>query len=61
MCLSTVYKLENDGSKTMLAQDVAAVRYVDGKLVFSDIMGIPTEAEGTIEKIDLMENYIYIK
>ena len=61
MCLSTIYKLESDGTKKILASDVASVRYVDGKLVFFDIMGIPTETEGQIERIDLMDNYIYVK
>ena len=60
MCLSTVYRIGSDGSKQLLAEDVATVRYSEGKLVFSDIMGIQTETEGQIERIDLMDNYIYI-
>ena len=60
MCLSTVYRIGSDGSKQLLAEDVATVRYSEGKLVFSDIMGIQTETDGQIERIDLMDNYIYI-
>ena len=60
MCLSTVYKLDSSGTKKMLASDVASVRYVDGKLIFSDIMGIQTETTGQISHVDLMDNYIYI-
>ena len=43
-----------------IARNVAEVRVRDGKLVFTDIMGAVTEIDGEIEKIDLMDNYIYI-
>ena len=43
-----------------VARNVAEVRVRDGKLVFTDIMGAVTEIDGEIEKIDLMDNYIYI-
>ena len=36
-------------------------REVCEKLVFTDIMGIPTVVPGTIEKIDLLENIITIR
>ena len=45
----------------MVCKNVAAVTQKDGKLVFTDIMGIPTVVEGSIEKIDLMENEILIR
>ena len=61
MCLSTVYKIAPDGTKETVAKDVASVRYVDGKLVMYDIMGIPTEASGEIQRIDLMDNFIELK
>lgn len=57
MCLSTVVTPD----RQTVCKNVAAVTQKDGKLVFTDIMGIPTVVEGAIEKIDLMENIITIK
>jgi len=57
MCLSTVLTME----RQVVCKNVAAVTQKDGKLVFTDIMGIPTVVEGSIEKIDLMENEILIR
>lgn len=57
MCLSTVMTAD----RQMVCKNVASVTQKDGKLVFTDIMGIPTVVEGAIEKIDLMENIITIK
>ena len=57
MCLSTVLTTE----RQVVCKNVAAVTQKDGKLVFTDIMGIPTAVEGSIEKIDLMENEILIR
>ncbi len=60
MCLSTVYLREKE-QREQIAKNVAAVRTRDGKLVFTDIMGVTTEVDAEIETIDLMENYIYIR
>ena len=57
MCLSTVMTAD----RQTVCKNVAAVTQKDGKLVFMDIMGIPTVVEGSIEKIDLMENEILIR
>lgn len=57
MCLSTVMTTD----RQTVCKNVAAVTQKDGKLVFTDIMGIPTVVKGAIEKIDLMENIITIK
>lgn len=56
MCLSTVLTTQ----RQPVCKNVAAVTQKDGKLIFTDIMGIPTVVEGSIEKIDLMENEIII-
>ena len=56
MCLSTVYN-EKHG---MLAKNVATVKAEKGRLIFTDILGIPTTIDGTIEKVDLMENEIFV-
>ena len=55
MCLSTVYNQKNE----KLAGNVAAVRAENGRVIFTDILGISAAVEGTIDSIDLMENLIY--
>ncbi len=60
MCLSTVYKNEvNDAN--MLAKNVADVRIENGQILFTDLMGIRTVFDGTLEKVDLMDNYIIVR
>ena len=60
MCLSTVYKNEvNDAN--MLAKNVADVRIENGQILFTDLMGIRTVFNGTLEKVDLMDNYIIVR
>lgn len=57
MCLSTIY----DENRQVLAKNVASVTQKDGQLVFTDILGIPVAVTGTVETIDLMDNFIVIK
>ena len=56
MCLSTVYNEKHE----LLAKNVATVKAEKGRLIFTDIMGIPTVVDGRIDKVDLMENEIFI-
>lgn len=60
MCLSTVYVWDAE-KKEQIAKNVASVRTKDGKLLFTDILGVTTEIDAEIETIDLMDNYIYIR
>ena len=60
MCLSTVYKNEVSNAN-MLAKNVADVRIENGQILFTDLMGIRTVFDGTLEKVDLMDNYIIVK
>lgn len=60
MCLSTVYQLSG-GEKKLLCKNVAAVQQQEGELIFTDIMGVQTRVEAVIDRIDLMENYIFLK
>lgn len=60
MCLSTVYK-NNVAEENMLARNVADIRVQDGKVVLTDLMGIRTELDAMLDRIDLMENYIILK
>ena len=60
MCLSTVYRNEVSDAN-MLAKNVADVRIENGKILFTDLMGIRTVFDGTLEKVDLMDHYIIVK
>ena len=60
MCLSTGYRNEVSDAN-MLAKNVADVRIENGKILFTDLMGIRTVFDGTLEKVDLMDNYIIVK
>ncbi len=60
MCLSTVYKNEVSDAN-MLAKNVADVRIENGQILFTDLMGIRTVFDGTLEKVDLMDNYIIVR
>ena len=59
MCLSTVYKNEvNDAN--MLARNVADIKVDNGQIIFTDLMGIRTTFDGTLQKVDLMDNYVIV-
>lgn len=63
MCLSTVYKRQGQGQEPVLfCKNIQAVDVSpkDGKLTFTDILGIRYEALATIRKVDLIENVIEI-
>ena len=60
MCLSNVYK--NDvADQNLIAKNVADIRFADGQIYFTDIMGIRTVFNGSLEKIDLTDNYIIVR
>ena len=60
MCLSTVYKNEvNDAN--LLARNVADIKVENGQIIFTDLMGIRTVFDGSLEKIDLMDNYVIVR
>ena len=60
MCFSTVYKNEvNDAN--MLARNVADIKLENGQIIFTDLMGIRTVFDGSLEKIDLMDNYVIVR
>lgn len=60
MCLATVYEKKGE-EKVMLCKNIASITEKDGKLIFTDILGVVTSYTGLFEKIDLMDNYIYVK
>lgn len=59
MCLSTIYAV---GKSAPLCKNIAAARRrEDGAWQFTDIMGVSTVVHGELERVDLMENLIYIR
>ena len=60
MCLSVVYKNEvND--QNLLARNIADVKIENGEIILTDLMGVRTVLSGSLERVDLMENYIVVK
>jgi len=59
MCLSTVYNKTNE-QKNLLCRNIMDVQLKDGNLVFTDILGVQTVLRGTIDKINLTDNYILV-
>ena len=59
MCLSTVYKNEVSDAN-MLAKNVADIKVENGQIIFTDLMGIRTVFDGSLEKVDLMDNYVIV-
>lgn len=45
----------------MLAKNVADIKVDGGKIIFTDLMGIRYTFDGTLEKVDLMDNYVIVK
>ena len=60
MCLSTVYKNEVSDAN-LLARNVADIKFEDGLIIFTDLMGVRTTFDGSLERIDLTDNYIIVK
>jgi predicted RNA-binding protein len=60
MCLSNVYRNSVDDSN-LLAKNVADIKIENGKIIFTDIMGIRTAFDGNLEQIDLTENFIIVR
>ena len=61
MCLSTVYKM-GPSEPVLFCKNIQSVDVspTDGKLTFTDILGIRYEALAEIRSIDLVENIIQI-
>lgn len=61
MCLSTVYKM-TESEPVLFCKNIQSVDIspTDGKMTFTDILGIRYEALGEIRKVDLVENVIEI-
>lgn len=62
MCLSTVINV-NGPEPSVLCKNIQNVNVdpTDGKLTFTDIMGVQYESFGKIKSIDLVDNKIMIE
>lgn len=45
----------------MLAKNIADIKVENGQIIFTDLMGIRTVFDGSLEKVDLMDNYVIVK
>jgi predicted RNA-binding protein len=45
----------------LLARNIADIKIENGKVYFTDIMGVRTAFDGELAQIDLTENYVIIK
>ena len=59
MCLSTVYK-DHPSDENLLLKNVADIKIQDGQIIFTDLMGVRTAFNGSLERIDLTDNYIIV-
>ena len=59
MCLSDVIALRN-GKEELLMSNVASIKQEGDKLIFSNILGVPSTVTGSIRSVDLLENIIRI-
>ena len=59
MCLSNVYTTAPE--RKLVAKNIALVRFEDGKLLLTDILGRTTRIDAAVERIDLMENEILVR
>lgn len=59
MCLSTVYQMGADGPEE-LCDHIGSAVTENGSITFTDIMGATTTVKGTIERVDLVGNKIYV-
>ena len=46
---------------TTAPKNVADIRVDGGKIIFTDLMGIRYTFDGTLEKVDLMDNYVIVR
>lgn len=60
MCLSNVYRNEVSDAN-LLARNIADIRIENGRVYFTDIMGIRTAFDGELAQIDLTENFVIVK
>lgn len=61
MCLSNVYRLNADNERELILKNAASMAMKDGKLVFTNLMGLKTVVEGTVENVDLINNFILVR
>jgi predicted RNA-binding protein len=61
MCLSTVYELGVKGSNRMLCEYTSTVEVRGDMLFLTDITGNEIRVAGTVEKVDLVKNRIFIR
>ena len=59
MCLATVFLKENEENKPVL-KNVTKLAFEDDSWLLTDILGKQMRLRGTIEEVDLTDNFIVI-
>ncbi len=60
MCLSIAYK-NKISPKNVITKNVMSFEYLDGMITSTDLMERHLSIKGSVEKADMVENYILIK
>jgi len=60
MCLSTIYLASDSERQNPLAKNVTSVDIEDGRIAYSDLLGMKSFLDGRIMHVDLIKNYIVI-
>ncbi|MBR3353730.1 MAG: CooT family nickel-binding protein [Oscillospiraceae bacterium] len=61
MCLSTLYRVNDNNERVKLGEYISNVECRDGEYVFTDVMGDEFSVRGCIRSLDLVRNEITIK
>lgn len=60
MCLSTVYLLDGE-EEVKVADRVGGLKVEKDCVILTDLLGFQTTVAAQVEKVDLMDNYIYLR
>lgn len=61
MCLSTLYRVNDNNERVKLGEYISNVECHDGEYVFTDVMGDEFSVRGCIRSMDFVRNEITIK
>ena len=60
MCLSTIY-IEDGNQRKEVCNNIMSIKVENEKVICTNLLGITKEIIGTIQDINLMDNYVVIQ
>ena len=60
MCMASIW-IKKDGGEENLLKEVASIRFKEGKLILSTLLGEEKSVEAKIEEIDFMNSKVLLK